>query len=200
MLEQLFGSTTRVKLLRLFFANPEREYFVRELTRRIDQRINSVRQELKNLEEAGIVAQLQRERKKYYRLRLDFPLFSELRTLMLKAQLLYERDLAKTIASIGQIKYLVLTGQFLGVKDLPTDMLIIGNVNRSKLHRLLKKFQEFFEYDINYTVMSVREFEFRNQLTDRFIFDIMENDKKVVVIDKLTKPKKQKKTENEKKR
>jgi Fe2+ or Zn2+ uptake regulation protein len=55
MIEQLFGSKTRVKLLHLFFSNPNRSFYVREITRKIDEQINSVRRELSNLLSIGIV-------------------------------------------------------------------------------------------------------------------------------------------------
>ena len=45
-LEKLFGSKTRTKLLSLFFGNPERSFYVREMTRVIEEQINSVRREL----------------------------------------------------------------------------------------------------------------------------------------------------------
>jgi len=55
MLEQLFGSKTRVMLLRLFLNNPEKFYFVRELTRSLETHLNSIRRELSNLESIGII-------------------------------------------------------------------------------------------------------------------------------------------------
>ena len=55
MLEQLFGSKTRTKLMKLFLLNPEQIYFIRELTRVIDTQINSVRRELDNLEHCGLI-------------------------------------------------------------------------------------------------------------------------------------------------
>ena len=54
-LEKLFGSKTRTKLLSLFFGNPERSFYVREMTRVIEEQINSVRRELLNLEGIGII-------------------------------------------------------------------------------------------------------------------------------------------------
>ena len=55
MLEQLFGSRTRTKLLRLFLMHPERAFYIRELTRLIDTQINSVRRELQNLQSGGVI-------------------------------------------------------------------------------------------------------------------------------------------------
>lgn len=43
MIDALFGSKTRVKLLHLFLNNPGQPFYVREITRKIDEQINSVR-------------------------------------------------------------------------------------------------------------------------------------------------------------
>ena len=53
--EKLFGSKTRAKLLRLFFENPEKSFYVREMTRVLDEQLNSVRRELLNLENIGVI-------------------------------------------------------------------------------------------------------------------------------------------------
>jgi predicted transcriptional regulator len=188
MLEQLFGSATRVKLLRLFYSNPDKSYFVRELTRKLEQRINSVRQELQNLEEIGIVEETDKDRKKYYALKPDFPLFQELKSLMVKSQILLERDFALSISRLGAIKFMLLSGMFVGRIDLPTDLLIVGAVDRTKMKNLLQKFQKYFDQDVRYTILTLKEYEYRQQVTDRFLFDILEN-KHIIIVDRLVKPK-----------
>jgi len=184
MLDHIFGSRTRVKLLRLFLVNPQQRYYVRELTRKIGERINSVRRELDNLEEIGLIQAEQVGQKKYYKVYADFILYPELRSLILKSQLIIERDLARSIKSIGQISYLVLTGILTGVNGAKTDILVVGRVNRGKFKRLLNKFRKDFDHKLRYTVMTRKEFEYRNSLTDKFLYNILEN-KKVVVIDNL---------------
>ncbi len=186
MLEQLFGSRTRVKLLRVFLTNPGKSYFVRELTRKIGERINSVRRELDHLAGIELVVGEVKDQKKYYRINEHHILYPELKSLIIKSQLTLEKDLARNLRSIGQISLLVLTGIFTGVADVRTDLLIVGKVNRAKLKRLMNQFKKNFDHSIRYTVMSKKEYEYRNSLTDRFVFDILEN-KKVTVIDKLNK-------------
>ncbi len=66
MLDQLFGSKTRVKLLTLFYNNVDRPYYVREITRKIDEQINSVRRELQNLLSIGILKSVSRSNRLYY--------------------------------------------------------------------------------------------------------------------------------------
>lgn len=184
MLEQLIGSRTRVKLLKIFLSNPDKDYFVRELTRKIKERINSVRRELENLETIGLISSQQTGQKKFYRVDSSFILFSELRALILKSQLTVERDLAKSLRSVGQISYLALTGIFTDIEDAQTDILIVGKVNRIKLRKLINKFSRELDKRIRFTIMTKKEFEYRNDLTDKFLYHIMEH-KKIVVTDKI---------------
>src|SRR5437588_11935214 len=66
MIDQLIGSKTRVKLLQLFFSNPNRAFYVREITRKIDEQINSVRRELANLLSIGIINSDANNNRLYY--------------------------------------------------------------------------------------------------------------------------------------
>src|SRR5690606_34249020 len=72
MAEQLFGSKTRVKLLQLFYSNPNRAFYVREITRTIDEQINSVRRELANLLSIGIIKSDTNNNRLYYEVNQDY--------------------------------------------------------------------------------------------------------------------------------
>ena len=201
MLDQLFGSKTRVGLLRLFFDNPEEKYYVRELTRVVGAQINSVRRELNNLTLLGIVAviedsSLEEEvdpedvvpkglnKKKYYKLNSSFVLFEELTALFSKSHVLHEKDFVKQIATVGQIHYLALSGFFTGVNNAATDLLIVGSVNRELLSKIIGDFEKKSGREINYTIMPLKEFEYRREITDKFLYDILVNPK-IVVVDTL---------------
>lgn len=185
MLEQLFGSRTRIKLLRLFLGNPDKEYFVRELTRLIDERINSVRRELANLENVGLVSSLARDKKRFYRANGTSPVFEELRALILKSQFGLEEQLIKAVQRVGRVHYMVLTGMFTDVHDAKTDMLIVGRVNREKLKKMVEQFNSHFDREINYTVMTPEEYSYRKDITDKFLYHILENQKIVVIDDNV---------------
>ncbi|MFA6533680.1 MAG: hypothetical protein WCT37_00740 [Patescibacteria group bacterium] len=209
MLEHLFGSGARVKLLRLFLNHPQSSYYVRELTRLAKLQINAVRRELENLEEWGIIVGSQKnpnpvisegakapakgrpvkaakgsggQEKKYYQANVNYVLFPELKALMLKAQLLLEHDLIKKIGSLGAVKYLALTGIFVGFIGAPTDLFIVGSVNKDKLTKLIRRFERELNYEINFTLMPLSEYQYRKDITDRFLYSILEN-KKIVVVD-----------------
>src|ERR1700733_7421316 len=78
MIEQLFGSKTRVKLLQLFYSNPNRSFFVREITRKIDEQINSVRRELANLLNIGIIVSENMNNRLYYEVNQKFEYYAAL--------------------------------------------------------------------------------------------------------------------------
>ena len=105
MLEQIFGSKARVLLLRLFINNPEKFYFVREIARKLDLHLNSVRRELANLENIGIIEASTKEdferevekklkdNKKYYKLNRNFIFVDDLRSLLVKSNLIMDQSL-----------------------------------------------------------------------------------------------------------
>jgi hypothetical protein len=209
MLEQLFGSRTRVLLLRLFLDHPDEAYFVRELTRLLGKQVYSIRRELENLTSFGLLKEVPapldaddssekpkgkkkgakkktNAQKKYYALNTGFVLYPELRAVFVKGRLLIEKDLVEKIQSVGKISYLVLTGMFVGLKDWPTDIFIVGSVNKAKLKKAIDHFEHELQRPINYTVMTKQEFQYRREITDRFIFNILENER-IVVIDTFVK-------------
>ncbi len=173
MLDQLFGSRTRAKVLRLLLTNPSKSYFVREISRKVKEHINSVRRELQFLTEAGIVIADGEGQKRFYHANPEHGLFKELKALIFKAQVMEERQILSAIESSGRIHLLLLTGFFVGQEVAQTDILIVGSVNRVKLERMMKTFQEHFDREIHFTLMSKQEFDYRSSITDRFLYSIL---------------------------
>jgi hypothetical protein len=196
MLEQLFGSKTRVRLLRLFLNNYQGAYFVRELTRKIGSQINAVRNELDNLIEMGVIIEAEgfepadagknsrksAHQRKYYRLNTDALLYPELRALFMKAQVMLEKDFVSRITQTGNVSYLALTGFFVGEDESPTDLFAVGKVNRDRVAAVIKAFEKEIGREINYTVLTPQEYKYRKDVTDRFLYSILES-KKIVVVD-----------------
>lgn len=186
MLEKIFGSRTRVKLLRLFLTQTQKEFFVRQLARVIREQINSVRRELKNLEELGILTSMEKDKKKYYTARSSFALFDELRAIFLKSRLTLEKEFIQSIRSMGSISYLALTGYFVNDETAKVDLFIVGEIQRRKLDGLLEKFKAHFGEQLRFTIMTPEEFVYRKDITDKFLYEML-NGKKIVVLDKFKK-------------
>ncbi|KKW33221.1 MAG: polymerase subunit beta protein [Candidatus Uhrbacteria bacterium GW2011_GWA2_53_10] len=190
-LEQLFGSQTRARLLGLFLLHPTSAFFVRELTRKIGAQLNSVRRELKNLVELGLVAEQVAseaskkstslaEKKKYYTVNVQSILYEDLRSLFSKVQILLKQNLVQEIEQKGIVEYLVFTGRFLGA-PVATDVLIVGDLDQKNLQKVMSQFETELGQEINYTLLPKEEFLYRRQVSDRFLLSILESDKVVMV-------------------
>jgi predicted transcriptional regulator len=193
MLEQLFGSQTRVRLLQIFLSNPEEKYFVRELTRNLNSQINAIRRELENLEDLGAVKVVEEtgehksQKKKFYQSNIDFILYHELKSIFQKAQFLLEKKFAKAVMKIGKVHFLALTGTFVGKKDVPIDIIAVGTMSKKKFAKLIKDFQKNLKRELNYTLLDREEFNYRRSVADRFLYNILDSDK-IVLIDEIFNP------------
>lgn len=194
-LEQIFGSRIRVRLLKLFLEHPDQDFYVREITRCTRSHIHSVRRELSNLCRVGLIQVRQREssrggkignglQRKFYGANPACVIFNELRLLLIKSQLFLQEELARALERRGSIKYLALTGFFVDLQGFPTDLLIVGRINKTKCMKLIADYEEEFGRTINYTVFPLKEFIERKEMMDRFLYNFLET-KKVVLIDKL---------------
>jgi len=190
--EHLFGSQTRARLLGLFVHNPEQQFFVRELTRRIDAQLNSVRRELQNLIELGVIREVidaaggKGEKRKFYIVETEFVLFNDLRSLMKKIQLMMKKNLVQEIDEKGKIDLLVLTGRFVDNLTVPVDLLLVGSMQEPILQKLLQAFEKEFGQEVNYTVMTKEEYTYRKQISDRFLYSIL-NAEHMTMIDRMKK-------------
>lgn len=204
MLEQLFGSKTRVRLLRLFLNNSKDAFFVRELTRKIGAQINAVRNELDNLVDMDLVSVVtdvdadgdmeesarpknrrSMQQRKYYRMNVDSLLYPELRALFMKARVMLEKDFVRKLTAAGPISYLALTGFFVSEEPSPTDLLVVGKLNRDKLAAVIRNFEREIGREVNYTVLTPQEYRYRRDVTDRFLYSILES-RKLVVVDTMS--------------
>jgi len=206
MFEQLFGSKTRVKLLKLFLEHPNQRFYVREMTRLTDSLINSIRRELNNLVDLKLIQEEAPQEKepekrtinarKYYRLNPNNLFRQDLLNLFLKGKLLLEKKFIDRIKRMGEITYFCLGGSFIDDEKAKTDLLLVGDFDKNKVLTLLKEFEKEIERDIKYTVMENNEYQLRRDISDSFLEDIMQNDKNLVIIDKITKTKKKNEIEN----
>lgn len=181
-LEQLFGSRTRFGLLKIFCQNKDKEFFVRELARLSNNQLNAVRREVANLEELGIIIGVDTSdaKKKYYKLNNNFVLIDEISSLICKSELLAEKKLIEHFQKIGDIDLCIFSGVLIG-KESPCDILIVGVVKKEALVQLIKDFENEINKTITYTVFSPEEYKQRKSLTDKFLFTIIEESKRVAI-------------------
>jgi len=164
-------------------SNPGHAFYVRELTRKIDEQINSVRRELLNLKSIGLVTCQEKKGKTYYEVNTKFEFYSELRKIFSKTeQNMTEEDrLASALRRSGNVIYAALMGSFVGDQTSQVDLFIVGEIDKRKLKPALSEMEREIGREANYCIMSEQEYEDRSMLFDRFLTEIMSSPKKVVV-------------------
>ncbi|MDO9399654.1 MAG: hypothetical protein Q7T79_03165 [bacterium] len=196
MLDKLFGSNLRVKILKLFLLHPIDKICCRQLSHDLKLQINPLRRELENLENFGILSSgindaqegdkkdISWQDKKYYCANQGFVLFDEIKTLIVKAQILYEKDFVMKLQLTGKVKLLILSGIFVNNVNSAIDLLLVGKFNKIKLLKLIKELEDGLGKEINYTIFDTQEFKYRRDVTDVFLFSVLDG-KKMVVIDEV---------------
>ncbi len=193
MIDALFGSKTRVKLLHLFLNNPGQSFYVREITRKIDEQINSVRRELSNMMEVGIITSDSADNKLYYQVNQRYEYYVPMRAIfgdsLNEANVVpassdeLSAELSATIRSIPSLSLAILSGVLVRGSTSSVDVVLVGNLPPLKVKTAIKTIEKLEGRDINYSVLSYDEFYYRLSVRDRFITEIL-NGKHSIVIDR----------------
>ena len=182
MIDALFGSKTRVKLLHLFLNNPNRAFYVREITRKIDEQINSVRRELANMLSVGIIKSDSSSKsdssnnRLYYEINQDYQHYEPLRAIFADTHLQSEvaasgevNDWSKRLKPLGDVRVAIFSGSLVRGSSSEVDVLLAGDINKTQSKKFLKDLEEEEGRSLNYTVMSYEDFYYRLSIKDRFI-------------------------------
>lgn len=185
-LTDIITSKVRIKILELFFSNPKEMYHVRGIVREIKEEINAVRRELSHLEAGGLLKKEQRGNRVYYWLRSDHPLYGDIIGMVAKTTGL-GRTIVDNKNKIGKVLYVMFSGKFARRKERKTDdqidVLVVGDVVLPELATLIRLEESKRGKEINYTVMSKDEFDFRKKRRDPFLLGILAGSRTMIIGD-----------------
>lgn len=192
VLEKLFGSSARVKIIRLFLFNPEVLFTPGVISRRAKVALPSVRRELALLKSVNLIKQketvienavklkngkIKNNKKKIQGVALNpvFPFLHSLKNLILNAAPVDRKKLIRDINGVGKIKLMILSGIFTQNNNSRTDLFLVGNsIKESKLDRVLKNIEAEIGREITYAVFSADDFLYRLGMYDRFVRDVLD--------------------------
>lgn len=185
-LGDIITSKVRVEILNLFLSKLDEMYHVRGIVREIKEEINAVRRELQNLESVGILKKEPRGNRVYYFLRTDYPFYNDLLSMVSKIT-----GLGGTLIinknKIGKIAFIMFSGRFVRGKarrrEDDVDILVVGDVVMPELATLIRTEESKKGKEINYTVMSKEELDFRKKRRDPFLLGILSGSRTMIVGD-----------------
>jgi hypothetical protein len=171
-LSKLFGSESRVKILRLFFFNPEEVFRAEEVARRAQASVYAAKHELKALRRAGFV----RPKGKGFALNERFLYLAPLRALLLDTVFLRDEDIYMRFAGAGKLKVVIVAGVFTNNSDSRLDLLIAGEkLRRQKLADVVRGLEAEIGKELSYAAFDMQELAYRMSMYDRLLRDVMEH-------------------------
>ncbi|MDD5065787.1 MAG: nucleotidyltransferase domain-containing protein [bacterium] len=175
----IFKSRTRKELFRLFFTNPESEYYLRELERVLDTPASMLRTELLRLVESGIFNSFKKGNLVYYSLKKSYPLYDELKSMVFKT-IGIKGTLQNILEKTKRIKTAFIYGSYAKNEEHANsdiDVFIIGLPDEDVLAVDIRKLEKNLKREINYTLYSVDDFKKKKREKNSFIMDLLEKPK-----------------------
>jgi len=190
-LSKLFSSGTLVKIMRLFFFNPEEQYDDEDIAKAIKSRIKDVKYETKLLKDVGFLkqrtfskpvtvgkgakAKARRKKVKGWRMNQDFKYLAPLRALVVNTDLMQRGDIVKRLSKIGAVKLIAVAGVFVQDPGQRVDLLIVGDrIKQAPLLSAIKAMEGLIGTEVRYVVLPSDEFRYRVSVRDRLVRDIFE--------------------------
>lgn len=182
LFEALFGSRSRARLIRFFTMNPETEYTVTNIALKTMLSRSDVLHEVKRLAKMKFVIEKSRQGKKLYVSNTDFPFYLEMKTLVSKLNVNAQSQVFRKLKIIGEVKLILISGLFLNYAKSKVDMvLVVNNVNRTKLRHAIAYLEAEVGKEIRFVLMTSEELHYRLNMLDRFFIEFLEGPYEEVV-------------------
>jgi len=177
ILEKLFESPAKTRLLKLFLRNPEVHFAMAEIRARTQLEHKAIRKNVLLLKDVGFIKSTTRKKEKAFSINSKFPFFDELSSLVLKSSPASKKKMLVRMRALGRVKLAVLSGIF--VDENPgarrVDLLIVGDaISERKLNNFMKSLEAEAGTEISYTLLDTEEFLYRYKMFDKFVHDILE--------------------------
>lgn len=171
----LSKSKARRALVALFFTNPDREYFPRQLERLSGIFVGNLQKELVKMETADLLRSRRLGKLKLYKLNTGHPLYPELKSVVAKTVGI-EGMIRADLSTLKGIKTSCIYGSFARGKEQAVsdiDLLILGDVEERPLIQAVKRLEDKLQREINYTLYSPAEWKKRKAAGDPFITEVL---------------------------
>lgn len=199
ILEKLFGSAPRIKIIRLFLLNSENLFTTEDVSRRAKTATPMTKRELSLLKGINFIKQSEQiveeaiklksgetktKKKKITGFSLNplFPLLHALKNLVVNAAPVDKEKLIKELSTVGKIKMMIFSGMFTQSEGNRVDLLLAGDsIRETKLDKVLKNIEAEIGKEIAYSVFKTEDFIYRLGMYDKFIRDVLDNPHEKVV-------------------
>lgn len=172
---QITKSKTRTAIMKLFFNDPEQEYYLRQIEKLIGYSAGNIRREMVNLEGEGLFTHRMLGNIKLYRLNKSYPIYNEFKEIIRKT-IGMEGKLKDIMQAHTDVVFAFVYGSFAKGKEQSlsdVDIMVIGEVSPKEIKSELFGYQSDIGREINSTVYTQEEFLKKFKAKNHFICSII---------------------------
>lgn len=174
VLETLFGSKSRARVMRFFVLNPGRRFDTGEISEKIHIPRQKLRTDITALERIDLIKSRKMQRGKTYTLNEKFPYYAELRNLFIKSNVYPHCVEVKKLKDVGRVKLVMVSGVFLNYAKAELDLLIVSDdMSRARLERAIGDIEAEIGREVRYMPLTLEEFDYRLEMMDRFLIEFL---------------------------
>ena len=174
-LDAIFDSRIRARILKLFLYSPDKNFDLETIKKTLKINSASVSKQFKSLVAVKFITSKNISRKKFFKVNKDFDFYNELKELIAKASPASKEKMLKKLKGLGKIKLALISGVFINSDVSRADLLVVGDlIKSSKFNNFLKDLEAEVGKEINYALMTTKEFQYRYDMYDRFVHDLLD--------------------------
>lgn len=194
ILDKIFGNAAKVRMMRLFILNYDRQFSVGEIVDRTMTREKDVREELILLTKIDLVRRrtvsrrenpesLRSKKTQVWGLNSKFIYLDELKSFLISPNLIKDSDLIKRISRVGKIKLIILAGVFLNQsEENKLDLLVVGDdIRRASLENIVRSLESELGKEVKYAFFTTADFVYRMNMYDKLVRDLLDYPHQVVL-------------------
>lgn len=165
----------RAEIVRLLFADPAKEYHLRELARLSKLALGTLQTEVRKLSAAELLTSRRDGNRLYYRANTGHPIFPEIHGLALKTTGLREQlaDALEGLAGIGVAFVFGSVASGTAGAGSDVDLFVIGTVGLRALAPRLRPVSEALGREINPHVLAPKTFTAKARAGDAFVTNVL---------------------------
>lgn len=198
ILENLFESRIKVKLIKIFLRNQDKYFSLEEIIKKTKEDSSSVRYQLKKLIDIGFVKTILTKKikiknhytnekifsknRRFFLLNKDFKFLEELNNIFSKSTSIEKSKFLEKLKSFGKLKLVLLSGIFINREDTRVDLLIVGDgIDEVSLSQFMAEIEDEVGKEIRYAYLETNDFYYRLDMFDNFIKTVLEEPSEIVL-------------------
>lgn len=162
------------EIIKLFFKNPDKEYYFREIAKNLNKEPSHYQKYLDNLVEDNILLDERRGNMRFFRLNKEHPLYEEIKSIVSKTIGL-ENELKELVDKLDSVDCAFIFGSMAkGTENSNSDvdLMLIGDINQDALTTTISSVEGKIAREINYHIYSNQEIVRKIKEKDSFISNI----------------------------